>query len=449
MGDVTRPAANALGVAQTLKRGGQSCRRSVAQALVIVLLAVFLALAASPAAHAVTEFHWIGAGTGGQTGTDPADQTTRWNNTANWQEGMRPGPADRAILAFTNAGYANLRSTVVLSGLGVDGPSAEGALHIMDGADLSTAENYGIIVGNGAQGKVVQTGGSVTVNGFLVLGSSPGGSGTYLLQGGTLTVPSSCQEHIGEHGTGVFTQTGGTHAVEGFLYVGQAYGPPGGAGVLNMEGGTLRVGAFYLGMGASSGSLSVTNSDARIEIDKGLYISKTATINAVPGTELHLGPGRYPIFQNDSSDEKALADVENIAFFFDSDTSLRGGLLEVAGTDLGPTVLGFKDNFVMGSLVLGATNPVVLWLEDYYDNGNRSSAEALYVHNITIYPGSTLEMEGLNVYYDGSFVNHGTVLNGTPVFVPEPATMALLALGSSVVGFRRIHAVMKRKHRGC
>jgi hypothetical protein len=462
MGDVTRPAATALGAAQTLKRGGQSCpprindaatpalatfarqvRRPAAQAFVIALLAAFLAAAGAPVAYAVTEFHWIGAGTGGQTGTDPADQTTRWNNNANWQEGMRPGSTEGAMLAFNNAGYANVRSTISVSGLIVDGPSADGALHIMDGADLSTAQNYGIIVGNGAQGKVVQTGGSVTVNGILRIGSGPHGSGTYLLQGGTVTVPASCDEYIGEFGTGVFTQTGGTHIVESALYVGEGYSMPG-TGILNMEGGTLRVGTFFLAQASSSGTLNVKEPLAVIEAEN-ITLGPKSVITCVPGGTIHILCGSYPGLYNKSTDEKALEGLQNLALVFDGDTQGWIGAYEVSGADLGATYTGFVDNFALGTLVVGCTNSARVALIDRVDNGNRSSAEALYVHNLTISPGSRLDLGGINLFYDGSLVNQGTIIGGRPIFVPEPATLALLVMGTCEL-WRRNRTARWRKN---
>ena len=52
----------------------------------------------------------------------------------------------------------------------------------------------------------------------LVLGDSSGGSGTYNLSGGSLTVGDN--ETIGNNGSGAFTQSGGTNTVTGSLILG-------------------------------------------------------------------------------------------------------------------------------------------------------------------------------------------------------------------------------------
>ena len=80
-------------------------------------------------------------------------------------------------------------------------------------------------------------------------------------------------------------------------------------------------------------------------------------------------------------------------------------------------------------------------LGDTFDNGNRGgpagAAEALYLHDLIIGPRSILDMNGLHVYYDGRFISAGTIQNGQPIYVPEPATLALLAAGLVAVWMRR------------
>ena len=59
-------------------------------------------LLAAPAAWA-TDYHWIGAGTGGNMATDPADPTTQWAGAANWQEGSAPDASGIVYLPLANA----------------------------------------------------------------------------------------------------------------------------------------------------------------------------------------------------------------------------------------------------------------------------------------------------------------------------------------------------------
>jgi hypothetical protein len=404
-------------------------RKRAAGLLPAALLAAACAALAPPAR--ADYFHWIGAGTGGNTATDPADPTTQWNYPANWQEGQPPSPTDTPLLPLANAGYVNAASCVV-KGLRVDGPSADGALRIADGADVATASGSGVNVGLFANGRVIQTGGSLTVNGLFRIGADVGGNGSYLLEGGALTVPGiSDYESIGEFGTGVFTQTGGTLIVQSTMYVGRMFGN----GVLNMGGGTLRVRSLYLGDAYSQAALNITDSAARIEITGGLHFGTNSTLSAVPGSTIHL-PGTS--LTNLSNDEVALRDLANLTLVLDGAKPSLGFTMEVAGKDYGALPIGFYDNFALGSLVIGEGTTRWLWLEDKCDNGNRTSAEALYVHNITIGPGSELDLNALHVYYDGAFINQGIVTGGMPIFVPEPGCVALLCLGLAAIGGRRI-----------
>jgi hypothetical protein len=382
-------------------------------------LAALLLAAAAPAAHA-TDYHWIGAGTGGNTVTDPLEPTTQWNNPANWQEGQVPTSTDKALLPLANAGYVNAQSAV-LSGLGVDGPSADGAYHIADGADVSTPTNHGVNVGLYAQGRVLQTGGSLTVGGWLRVGAGAGGNGTYLLEGGALNALT--QEYIAYNGTGTFTQTGGTHTVGGELAVGQGGGPTAPiTGVLNVGGGVLQVGTLYV---YTTGTLNVTNPTAYIEVHALRFAGKSS-LTVLPGCAIHVVG---TIFEVNSQDELALRGLEDLTVVFDGTWSGLGGSVEVAGKDLGASPAGFNDNFALGSLVIGGAVPRNIWLQDIIDNGNRASPEALYVHDLTIAVGSSLDLAGLHLYYDGAFGNQGSVLGGSPIFVPEPATLGILAIG--------------------
>ena len=81
----------------------------------------------------------------------------------------------------------------------------------------------------------------------------------------------------------------------------------------------------------------------------------------------------------------------------------------------------------------------MLRLEDAFDNGNRTSFEALYVHDLVIGAGSTLDLNGLHLYYDGTFAGEGSVLGGAPAWVPEPATLAFILFGSITL--------LRRRHR--
>jgi hypothetical protein len=70
--------------------------------------------------------------------------------------------------------------------------------------------------------------------------------------------------------------------------------------------------------------------------------------------------------------------------------------LEVGGEDLGPVAAGFTNNFQHGTLRIEAGANV--FLNDAVDNGNRHSPEALYVQNLVLEAGATLNLNGIRLY---------------------------------------------------
>ncbi len=70
--------------------------------------------------------------------------------------------------------------------------------------------------------------------------------------------------------------------------------------------------------------------------------------------------------------------------------------LEVGGEDLGHIPSGFTDNFSLGTLHI--CDNAKVYLTDAIDNGNRNSAEALYVENLIIDPNATLNLNGIVLY---------------------------------------------------
>lgn len=119
--------------------------------------------------------------------------------------------------------------------------------------------------------------------------------------------------------------------------------------------------------------------------------------------------------------------------------------MELAGEDLGATMDGFLSNFALDTLIIG--NPgggsgAYLQLVDWFPNQDPGPfSDALYVHNILVYNDSTLDMNFLNIYYDGLLVVEGTgqIINGVPQYIPEPAMISLLVLGWFALIRRRSH----------
>ena len=89
--------------------------------------------------------------------------------------------------------------------------------------------------------------------------------------------------------------------------------------------------------------------------------------------------------------------------------------LEVMSQDLGPTSDGFIDNFAYGTLALGSNTYVQL--ADNAQNSSGSEPEALYTNALVVPSGSTLDLNGLNVYVRADQID-GTVVGGTITKIP-------------------------------
>jgi hypothetical protein len=74
---------------------------------------------------------------------------------------------------------------------------------------------------------------------------------------------------------------------------------------------------------------------------------------------------------------------------------------EAAGKDLGAVEAGLLYNFALEGLVLGGDEGIAfLVLTDTSDNaGDAGVSDALYVRDLTVGAGSTLDVDGLNLYY--------------------------------------------------
>ncbi len=112
-----------------------------------------------------------------------------------------------------------------------------------------------------------------------------------------------------------------------------------------------------------------------------------------------------------------------------SGTSSIPQFLEVMGNDLGNVSAGFHDNFAYGTLALGSNDYVRL--VDLANNSGSSSPEALYVNTLIVPSGSTLDLNGLHLYYRAGEVN-GTITAGsaTPLAGGGPLPLNTSAPGN-------------------
>jgi RHS repeat-associated protein len=110
-------------------------------------------------------------------------------------------------------------------------------------------------------------------------------------------------------------------------------------------------------------------------------------------------------------------------FKLDGSASAAGPhLLEAMSEDLGAVGPGFVDNFAYWELRLDNNNFVQV--VDVSDNAAGTDPEAIYAHKLVVHAGSTLDLNGLNVYAR-TFRIDGAVVGGSIAQVPDGGNIEL------------------------
>jgi hypothetical protein len=333
---------------------------------------------------------WQGAGTAGNMATDPTDPTTQWNIASNWGGTLPEGKhMDTAAIYPTNAGHIYAATGNFFS-VQVGGTSTEAALYVTDGVDFTSSMllvGLGIFNSNdaGKFGRVIQTGGTVNIGvNPLELGFWPEGQGTYELRDGSLTTVGT--NYCGRQGSGYFIQTGGVYTAETVM-LGCLSGS---SGTYELKGGRLVAEKIVMQENATfsftGGKLDIEMISSGLTNSGGALVARRETyiqgdyIQTKGALEITLGEGTHDILD-------VLGSV-----------NITGGNLDVV-LDAGYAPMP-GDTF---TIISGGGSPVNLEFETIAD--------------------------GYRVYADGNDV----VLQ----FVPEPATLSLLALGGLLAMRRR------------
>jgi RHS repeat-associated protein len=93
-----------------------------------------------------------------------------------------------------------------------------------------------------------------------------------------------------------------------------------------------------------------------------------------------------------------------------SGTSTIPQFLEAMSDDLDNVSAGYEDNFAYGTLAIGPNDYVRL--VDLSNNSGSSNPEAVYVNTLVVPSGSTLDLNGLNLYYRTASIQ-GTITAGS------------------------------------
>jgi hypothetical protein len=146
---------------------------------------------------------------------------------------------------------------------------------------------------------------------------------------------------------------------------------------------------------------------AYIDVGGEFTIGANGSVVAAPGSVVHMTHDPNSTiaasFNNLSNTEYTLAGLDSVELSFEGGEALIS-TVEVGSLDMGPVCGGFPQNFSLATLRVGtAETSAQVTLADAQDNGNRNgsggSAEALYVDQLIVAENSTLNVNGLHVYY--------------------------------------------------
>ena len=300
----------------------------------------------------------------------------------------------------------------------------------IDNWDMGFPSSWQIaLITNGGTAQVTQPG---ETHNTLILGEDNGESGSLEILSGSL-IGSGLR--IGYHGSGSVSQSDGTLTLGGTMHVGR-FGD--GSGTYTMSGGSVQVSTILLAY-EGGGTLNIADAGVSITITKLLEFGPRSVLETVPGSRINLDGASVA---NRSRDPLSLDGMSGLGLVFEGGAG-DWDTLQVAGTDIGADSEGYNCNFGLGELILGGDGIGQLCLIDDFDNQpGWEGAEALYVTDLVVGPGSLLDLNGLNLYYLSSSIDPTATIaynGGALICVPEPATLGLLAIGAAALVRRRVN----------
>ena len=360
----------------------------------------------------------------------------RWNEGTNWSNGI-PGAFDTAVI--DNGGVAQLdsdaarvdrvevgrasdgkvehtsgTSSVYVLGLAIS-PNSQGEYQLSGSGRIETSY---LNAGLGGTGRFAQTGGAVLATNNVNAGWDAGSYGTIDLSGNATMAAPQCA--IGTFGDGVFIQHGGTVQFNGYLILGWG---PSGHGTYTLENGEL---TMLAGQGYNNVEIGVRGTGYFVQHGGAHTIHGNLVLGSVAGAD-----GTYECYAGHLQADRVLVGHEGLGKFlvWGTEPVISIGVYEQAPTgrltsEIQPT--GIACITVAETATLGGTWHVL---------SNNAEYGRFYV--LSCANGLTGSFD--DVVLPGVDWNWG--IDGTALWVehvPEPATLALLAMGGM--------AVMRRKH---
>lgn len=389
-------------------------------------------------------------------GTLVLDQTTSGNFTAimtdgvpGLEDGGTPGPSQPGSFVKADSTGSNGGNVTITNAQQYTGATTVEAGTLTLGTQDAVKTSSGVTLGTVGGGATANLalGNSNTVQG---LNSVAGNTTGVQLNGNALTVQqtpgavSSFSGNITDTGTGSLNTsgTGGTLALSGTNQIGGTMSV-GANTTLSQTGGSLTVG----GNVTNSGTMSVNGTTASYGgtfTNSGLYISDPSTqtfnnltVTATGAIQASAGD-LYQVSGNflNASTQATGWDTASATLEFITGTS-TSHILQLTGSDLGATPVGFVNNFAWGTLTIDSGNSLVL-----ADGLTGGSDVAFYVDDIAglVFSGDTvtnIDGDGYNIYYNSQDpanayledLTYNLADGGELIAAPEPTSLAVMVSG--------------------
>jgi RHS repeat-associated protein len=366
--------------------------------------------------------------------TDRDDYNGNTNNQAN----NTPANNDWSGLQFTSTSTGNVLSYVEVRYAGNGGSGGKGAVYD-NGAPLSFTN--GVIRNSGNAGLRIE-GASPTVSGDAFLNNSGPAVSIDLA-----SQPSVSGVSVSGNGVNGIQVDGGTLAADlsllgqnlPYSLAGDLTIPAG--RTLTIASGTLvrgQDGPNFLGGGTINNAGTILKASGTGTLSVAPQVVNTGTVRVLSGTLDLTGAvtdNGLGILTGNSG--ATIAVTGNLGgntqdagqFTPQAGVTLNGSgtasapqTLEVMSLDLGDVAAGFSGNFTFYELAL-ANNTYVRLVDTVHNTGG-TAAEALYVDNLVVPSGTTLDLNGLHVYARTTQIN-GTIVGGTIAAVADGGAVAL------------------------
>jgi arabinan endo-1,5-alpha-L-arabinosidase len=291
---------------------------------------------------------------------------------------------DSAVMTVRGTGQFTASADLNIGDTGDANTPATGVLNLQNNASITVETGGAFVVGSGffsntkAVGTVNQTGGTLTANGTADGGFVVGGrgsalaQGTYNLSGGQVT--TNTNGWLGGRGAGTMNQTGGTFTANNNLSIGRYAS---GTGVWNISAGQLNVPSATQGLlvgESGTGTLNITDTGhvSTTNVMRVGHSGGAGTVNLDGGTLTTLAVQRGTGIATFNFNGGTLIPTADSRAFFQGLTTARvktgGALIDTAGmnitiaqvlthdTALGTTADGGLHKWGLGTLTLSGAN---------------------------------------------------------------------------------------------